>query len=435
MSATVTRAGPPPEAVVAHLGPSPGVVWLDGGSSPEGWSIVAMDPVSVLTDGEGWVRAARARLEPRRVPVDVPFVGGLIGYVGYGAGHRTAPVPAGPSSIEPELWLGRYHGALCYRHRDRTWHLTGPPALTQRFSRLLDEAPATIPAVPAAPAPTAPPRSVSPGAYRASVARILEWIRAGDCYQINLSRAVHVGVERDRDPGFAAYRRLRAFDARYGAFLRLSPDLDVVCNSPELLLAKAGRHVTSEPIKGTRPRAAAPDVDRAERTALLTSDKDAAELTMIVDLVRNDLGRVAEIGTVRTADRQLLELPTVFHTFARVEATLRRKVDAFEALVAMFPPGSVTGAPKVRACHRIAELETEARGVYCGAIGFVSDHGRATFNVAIRTGIVHRGVARYHVGGGVVASSEPAAEWDETEVKGRAWARALGSPGAHSSSG
>jgi len=424
----VVRSGPPPEAVVAHLGPVPGVAWLDGGSSAEGWSIIAMEPDRVLVDGEDWVRASRSLMSPQRGTVEAPFVGGLIGYLGFGAGHRTAPVPAGPPSAEPEIWLARYDGAMCYRHCDRSWHLTGPPALTDRFAELLAATPHPLAPIGEAPPPTSPPTSVSRGEYEQSVERILEWIHAGDCYQVNLSRVVHVGVDHPEDAGFSAYRRLRRFDAPYGAFLRLAPDLDIMCNSPELLLAKDGRLAVSEPIKGTRPRGRDPESDREQREALLTSDKDAAELTMIVDLVRNDLARISETGTVRAASRKLMSLPTVFHTYRRVEATLRRTVDAFDALTALFPPGSVTGAPKIRACRRIAELETEARGVYCGTIGYVSDHGQTTFNVAIRTGVVHRGEARYHVGGGVVASSEPAAEWDETQAKGAAWSSALGTP-------
>ncbi len=431
---SVIREGPTPEAVMAYLGPKPGCVWLDGGSGAEGWSIVAFDPVDVVTDSRGWVAEGRARVSPCRGPVGVPFAGGVMGYVGYGAGHETAPVPKGPSSAEPDVWLGRFDGALCFRHHDASWHLTGPPALVERYAEILAEAPPQLAPVAAAPAPTAPPESVPASDYEAAVGRILEWIRAGDCYQVNLSRPVRVGIDHGGDVGWSAYRRLRSFDAAYGAFLRIGDDLDVICNSPELLLAKTSRLVASEPIKGTRPRGADPESDRAQREALLASTKDAAELTMIVDLVRNDLGRVAEIGSVRTAGRRLMSLPTVFHTYQRIEATLRRKVDAFEALAALFPPGSVTGAPKVRACTRIAELEPEARGVYCGSIGYVSDHGRAVFNVAIRTGVVQRSVARYHVGGGVVASSEPAAEWAETEAKGAAWARALGLSAPHSSS-
>ncbi|MEN0062655.1 MAG: anthranilate synthase component I family protein [Myxococcota bacterium] len=423
-------SGPSPEAVVTHLGPQPGTVWLDGGSSAKGWSIVAIDPVDIITEGPDWCAAGRSALRETSGPFEVPFIGGVMGYIGYGAGHRVAPVPENKPTVEPEAWLARFDGAMCYRHADATWHLTGPSPLRARFEALLANTPRELAPLGAAPPSPLPPQSVDPKTYQQAVRRILEWIRAGDCYQVNLSRPVRVSLTTD-DIGFSVYRRLRTFDAAYGAFIKLSEGLDIVCNSPELLLAKTGRTVASEPIKGTRPRGATPEADTTHRQALRESSKDQAELTMIVDLVRNDLGRVAESGTVRTGERRIMELPTVFHTFRRVEATLRRGVDAFGALAAMFPPGSVTGAPKIRACHRIAELEDAPRGVYCGSIGFASDHERASFNVAIRTGVVHRGIARYHVGGGVVVSSDPAAEWAETEAKGAAWARALGT---HSSS-
>lgn len=425
---SVVRGGPRPEAVVAALGPSPGTVWLDSGDGADGWSIVAFDPVDVLTDGAAWLR--RTRRPPRSRDGEVPFTQGLIGYVGYGAGHRTAPVPPSAPTPEPEVWLGRFEGALCFRHHDATWHLTGDRANHQRFRELLAKA-RDLPPVGPAPEPTEDPRTVTQQTFEAAVAQILEWIQAGDCYQVNLSRPVHVGVDHPGDPGFDVYRRLRSYEAQYGAFLRLGPELDVLCNSPELLVEVVGRTVASEPIKGTRPRTGVVDDDRVHREALLSSTKDEAELTMIVDLVRNDLHRIAEPGSVRTGERRVMALPTVHHTYRRIEATLRRSVQPVDALAALFPPGSVTGAPKVRACQRIAELEATPRGVYCGAIGYLSDHGQAAFNVAIRTGVVHERTARYHVGGGVVASSEPRAEWTETEVKGRAWARALG---LHSSS-
>jgi para-aminobenzoate synthetase component 1 len=243
---------------------------------------------------------------------------------------------------------------------------------------------------------------------------------------VNLTRPVH--VESVDDP-WQAYRRLRrASSAHFGAFLRLDQDLAILSNSPELFLEVRGRQVASMPIKGTRPRGDTAEHDAELSEELLRSPKDRAELAMIVDLVRNDLGRVSIPGTVRCAERSLSALANVHHAAQRVEAILDPAIDLWDALVATFPPGSVTGAPKVRATHRIAQLEPSGRGVYCGAIGYASG-GRSDWSVAIRTAVWHTGKARYHVGGGVVAASEPAAEWAETEAKGTALLLALaGSP-------
>jgi para-aminobenzoate synthetase component 1 len=211
----------------------------------------------------------------------------------------------------------------------------------------------------------------------------------------------------------------------YGAFLRLGPELAVLSASPELFLAVHAREVRSDPIKGTRRRDPDPAADAALAAELLHSRKEGAELAMIVDLVRNDLHRVAVPGTVAVGPRRLTAHPTVHHAAQEVRATLAPGRDGWDAMAAAFPPGSVTGAPKVRACTRIAELEAAPRGVYCGAIGYAADGGDLCFNVAIRTAVWHAGAARYHVGGGIVADSDPTAEWWETVHKGAALGLAL----------
>ncbi len=416
---------PSPEEVVAALGPRPGVVWLDGGLGATGWSVVGWDPEEVVTEAAGWPGAGRGLgRRTAAAPMDVPFVSGVLGYLGYEAGAEVEPIPRRAPAEEPPVWLGRYRGALCFRHADRSWHPTGAPEVQAEGRELLARA-AELPEV-APPPPEARAESVAPEAYEASVRQILAWVRAGDCYQVNLTRPVFV---RHAGPPFAAYRRLRRASAAFGGYLQLSAETAVLSNSPELFLTVDGDRVVSRPIKGTRPRGAEPAEDAALAEELRSSRKDAAELTMIVDLVRNDLSKVARVGSVRAAPRAWTAHPTVHHASQDVQARLASGVDAWDALAATFPPGSVTGAPKIRACERIHQLEAHPRGVYCGAMGFVSDHGRAAFNVAIRTAVVHRDHARYHVGGGIVAASEPRQEWIETEVKARALAAAfLGAP-------
>lgn len=258
----------------------------------------------------------------------------------------------------------------------------------------------------------------SRSAYEAAVARAIEYIRAGDVFQVNLSQRFSAGLHVS--PQFV-YDRLTEFSpARFGACL-VYGEFALVSNSPELFLkVDGGGKVSTRPIKGTRPRAAGME------TELRNSGKDQAELNMIVDLERNDLGRVCEIGSVRVIEPRAIEVhPTVFHGVATVEGQLRDDVTFADLLRATFPGGSITGAPKIRAMQIIEELEPVRRGPYCGAIGYLAADGSMQFNVAIRTMIMKAGLVHIPVGGGIVADSTPAAEYDETLVKARAMFHAL----------
>jgi para-aminobenzoate synthetase component 1 len=260
--------------------------------------------------------------------------------------------------------------------------------------------------------------------YEAAVRRAIEYIHAGDCFQVNLSQrllaapAVHpfvlYGRLRERNPSpFAAY-----FDAG---------DFQIVSASPErfLQVSPAGEVVT-QPIKGTRPRGRTPAEDAAHRAELLASPKDRAENVMIVDLLRNDLGRVCAYGSVRVAKVCELEsYRTVHHLVSEVRGTLRPGLGPVDLLRAAFPGGSVTGAPKVRAMEIIAELEPTARGSYCGSLGYVGFDGAMDTNILIRTFTLGRGWAQFPVGGGVVADSDPAREYEETLHKAAGLLRAL----------
>jgi para-aminobenzoate synthetase component 1 len=249
--------------------------------------------------------------------------------------------------------------------------------------------------------------------YEAAVRRVVEYIRGGDCYQVNLSQRLLApfagsplelyGRLRERNPApFAGY-----FD--FG-------DFAIASASPErfLKLTPAGE-VETRPIKGTRPRGHTPEEDEANRNALLASAKDRAENVMIVDLLRNDLGRVCDYGSVEVS--KLCELEsyrTVHHLVSEVVGKLRPGMTAFDLLRAAFPGGSVTGAPKVRAMEIIAELEPTARGPYCGSLGYIGFDGSMDLNILIRTFTLGRGWAQFPVGGGIVADSDPAGEYEET---------------------
>jgi para-aminobenzoate synthetase component 1 len=258
--------------------------------------------------------------------------------------------------------------------------------------------------------------------YIAAVERAIDYIAAGDVFQVNLSQRFTVPL---RDEPWTIYQRLRAAaPALYGAYLDFG-DFQLISNSPELFLRvmplpDGRRRVITRPIKGTRPRGP------GQREALLASVKDQAELNMIVDLERNDLGRVCEIGSVRVTERRTIEThPTVYHGVATIEGLLRPDVTFADLLAATFPGGSVTGAPKIRAMQIIDELEPVQRGPYCGAIGFIAADGSIEFNLAIRTMIVKDGLVHIPVGGGIVADSDPVAEYEETLVKARAMFDAL----------
>ncbi|TAK59333.1 MAG: aminodeoxychorismate synthase component I [Dehalococcoidia bacterium] len=265
----------------------------------------------------------------------------------------------------------------------------------------------------------------TPEAYRAAVARVLGHIVAGDVYQVNLSQRFGVPVAGH---AFSAYERLRAVNpAAFGAYLNF-PELQVLSASPELFLRldAATRRIETRPIKGTRPRGRTPAEDTLMRDKLLASAKDRAENVMIVDLERNDLGRVAEIGSVRVTELAALqELPAVHHLVSTVEATLRPDRDAIDLLRATFPGGSITGAPKIRAMRIIDAVEPVTRGVYTGAIGRFGYDGSLDLNIAIRTAVVAGGTAYVHAGGGIVADSDPEAEYQETLDKARAIIGAL----------
>ena len=271
------------------------------------------------------------------------------------------------------------------------------------------------------------PRTATCGLTRsqhaAAVGRILEWIAAGDLYQANLT--LQVAAPWTGSPADLAARLEAATPAAaHAALLNLDDDLAVVSASPETFLRVAGDQLRTRPIKGTRPRGPDARSDQAAGEALLASAKDHAEHVMIVDLERNDLGRVCEPGSVVVPEYAALEgHPTVWHLTSTVTGTLRDGVSLAEVIAATFPPGSVTGTPKRMAVDRTRLLEPVRRGVYCGAIGVIGP-GVVDLSVAIRTAVVHGGVASYGTGGGIVADSTPDDEYAEALAKAAAFLRA-----------
>lgn len=253
--------------------------------------------------------------------------------------------------------------------------------------------------------------------FLSSVEKIKGLISAGDIYQANLTQGFSAPVRGDGSL-FGLYEILReASPAPMAAWLSLD-EKEILSTSPELFLKISGRGVETRPIKGTRPRYPDADEDRRSAVELQTSPKEVAELVMITDLLRNDLGKVCEFGSVEVSEMlQLESLAQVHHLVSTVRGTLAERQDAVGALSACFPGGSITGAPKKRAMEVISELEQGPRGIYCGAIGWLGFNGESEFNIAIRTLVRDGGTLRYQVGAGIVADSEPEEEYMETLQK------------------
>jgi para-aminobenzoate synthetase component I len=429
---------PPPDPLdtCARLAYLPYLAFLDSSArSPLGrYSFLTADPVSIVGSGGDPLTAARALLAPHHrpsLPGLPPFQGGVAGYVGYDCGAQLERVRR-PASIEPQIpdaILGLYDWVIAWDGgAGRAWIIAwSEERLAWVRARLNDRARA-----PAAdgrrPTPSPVASNFTRSEYEGAVSTIRDYIAAGDVYQVNLAqrfRAPFAGTPWD------LYGRLRRRSpAPFGAYLSLGP-VAIASISPERLLRfdADSRAVEARPIKGTRPRGGTPSEDAALAAALTASEKDRAENVMIVDLLRNDLGKVCRPGSVLVPELYTLEShPTVHHLVSTVTGVLTDEADAFDLLRAAFPGGSVTGAPKIRAMQIIAELERAPRGVYCGAIGYISATGAMDMNIPIRTVTLHDRVATFHAGAGIVWDSDPSAEYDETLAKARALIDAVTSP-------
>lgn len=366
------------------------------------------------------------------IPDLPPFLGGAIGYFSYDLGRLLEQLPTRAKDVEalPDLDLGFYDWVLATDHvTGQNWLIEtvfpwrDATAGSPEIERIQMQAPA--PMADRFPRPQRLRSNVRRADYLDAVRRAQAYIAAGDVYQVNLSHRLE---GRWRGPTWPLYERLRAASpVPYGAYLALG-NVTILSASPErfLQLAPDGEHVETRPIKGTRPRGATPSEDQALATELLSSEKDRAENLMIVDLLRNDLGKVCQVGSVRVPELFSLEpYTTVWQMVSAITGTLRPELDAIDLLRACFPGGSVTGCPKIRAMEIIEELEPERRGIYCGAIGCLSFSGAMDTSIAIRTLVVMGQRLHLQVGGAIVADSDPEAEYAETIAKARAGLDAL----------
>ncbi len=378
-------------------------------------------------------------------PSPVPFVGGAVGYFSYDLCHFIERLPS--AAIDdlklPECYFGFYDVVLAFDNLQGKAYVisTGFPELIEskrlaKAQERLNELKAALAGASSSgiepaltfPSTTAKKQVSLKGGftrqeYIDAVEKCRQYIIAGDIFEVNLSQRFE--AELAISP-YELYMQLRRINpAPFACYLGFD-EVTVVGSSPERFLRLQGDEVETRPIKGTRPRGKTPEEDDARAKELLTSPKDRAENIMIVDLERNDLGRVCRYGTVKVTELAALEVfPTVFHLTSTVEGKLREGKNCIDLLKATFPGGSITGAPKVRAMEIIDELEPTRRSVYTGSIGYLSFNGDIDLNIAIRTFLVKGGKAYFQVGGAVVYDSNPEAEYQETLDKARALIDAL----------
>jgi para-aminobenzoate synthetase component I len=360
----------------------------------------------------------------------LPFSGGALGYFGYDLSRRLENLPVRAQDAErmPEMAIGIYDWAVVVDHLEQRAWLAGHGRDAETDLRwgalvkLFSEPP--VERTRARFRITSPIASnMARESYARAFRRIKGYITEGDCYQVNLAQRFSAQASGD---AWLAYQALRVINpAPFSAYLS-TPYCQVLSASPERFLKVTSARVETKPIKGTRPRAGHPRLDAELAETLRTSEKDRAENVMIVDLLRNDLSKSCRLGSVRVPRLFDVEsFATVHHLVSTVTGELASGCDAIDLLRGCFPGGSITGAPKVRAMQIIEELEPHRRGVYCGAIGYISFDGDMDLNIAIRTMVMSRGEIRFWAGGGIVADSTVEEEYQETYDKAAAMLKLL----------
>ncbi|MDJ0974433.1 MAG: anthranilate synthase component I family protein [Planctomycetota bacterium] len=431
---------PPLEALRRLQGGPPCVLRLAEGTGHRGrpWSFLAAAPTdtlrlgvvprgTALTDALAPVRPVEAARDGPRVP----FAAGWAGFLGYEArsGVEARP-PRRTSPLGfPAVWLGRFDAVLAWNHATgeqfasgagATWRAADAArqALLARVTRR-STSNGRVQIRTGAPRP-----QLDPATFRRAVASARNAVRRGDIFQANVSQRFDARVEAE--PRALFTRLVEEQPAPYMTYVDLGDGRHVLSASPERFLRLRGTLAETDPMKGTRPRGQTPEDDRRLYEELAASEKERAELAMIVDLSRNDLARACRTGSVRvTVPRRLIRFARVHQAISVVQGRLRPGLDRLDLLQAAFPPGSVTGAPKVRAMEIIDALEGEGRGPYCGALGWFDEGGDMDLAVAIRTILLKHRTASYRVGGGITLRSDPHAEWRETLDKGRGLFAAL----------
>jgi para-aminobenzoate synthetase component 1 len=412
---------------------APGAVLLDSGRPTaergrydllSAWPLehLAVAPDEMGGDFLQRLRDNLARLGQASIPApyELPFAGGLIGYLSYDFGRHLENLPsqAQDDLRLPDARFGLYAWALISDHQQMTSQLVFHPQLPAHERQRLIELYSHCATDPTEPFSLQGPMSadLSEGQYQQAIERIQQYIQAGDCYQVNFAQRFRAQCQGDP---WAAYNALRAAcPTPFSGFQSLPDGGAVLSLSPERFVKVSQRQVETRPIKGTRPRGQNAGEDAANAAELMASPKDRAENLMIVDLLRNDLGRTCRIGSVRVPELFSLEsYPNVHHLVSSVTGELAEGRDALDLIAGSFPGGSITGAPKIRAMQIIDELEPTRRGLYCGSLLYLDVRGEMDSSIAIRSLLVKDGQVCCWGGGGIVADSEWQAEYQESITK------------------
>ncbi|MBD9484145.1 aminodeoxychorismate synthase component I [Pseudomonas sp. PDM14] len=424
---------PDPAGYFAAVRHAPGAVLLDAGRPDaqrgrfdllSAWpqqTFLAADSESAASFFQR-LRQGLTTLGPCEAPegTDLPFTGGLIGYLAYDFGRRIEQLPelSQDDLLLPDARFGLYAWALISDHQQQTSQLVFHPRLDDAERTRLITLFSTLPAVEDATFSLRQPfqADLAPETYRQAIERIQAYIQAGDCYQVNFAQRFQAPCQGDP---WAAYLALRAACPTPFAGFQALPDGGAILSlSPERYLQVSQGRVETRPIKGTRPRGATPEADAAEAQRLLASLKDRAENLMIVDLLRNDLGRSCRVGSVQVPELFALEsYPNVHHLVSAVTGELDADKDALDLIAGSFPGGSITGAPKIRAMQIIDELEATRRSLYCGSLLYLDVRGELDSSIAIRSLLVKDGQISCWGGGGIVADSDWQAEYQESLTK------------------
>jgi len=439
-------------------------IWLDSSlklNHMSQWSFLASDPFLIFRSKDDRIvlteqgrteqvtgdplellREQLNRFHVGSTKIPIPFIGGAVGYLSYDLGRSLERLPDNTTDDldVPDIHLAFYNVIVAFDHKSKRYYgvssglpLQGAEAkekaiaeFEQIKSKLTLSKFRSFQEVDAPRIKAQQVRSFfTRKSYCEAVEQVKGYISLGEIYQANLTQRFEAPL------GLSApslYQRLRKTNpAPFAAFIDCGDDLKILSSSPERFLRLDGRTVQTRPIKGTRPRGGSAQEDYSNGNALLVSEKDQAELTMIVDLERNDLGRVCTYGSVKVPELVTLEeYATVYHLVSTIEGKLSTERDIIDLIRATFPSGSITGAPKIRAMEIIEKLEPTRRGIYTGSIGYIGFDGNADFNVAIRTLVNKGSEVHLQVGAGIVYDSEPELEYEETLYKAKALFQSLG---------
>ena len=436
---------PEPIEVMASLSKECGAVFLDSSVTGYGlgrYSIYACNPSKTFEfdKGTAWIRSMGVESKQpgecfemlrdfanccsEKTDSKLPFLGGIIGYLSYDLAWEYEDLPDRlPADYPlPQARFGYYDTALVYDNAEKTfWGVTTEDEdKFEELCSLLKTAEASRDSFEVSGLRS----NFERDGFLSAVERIRAHILDGEIYQANFAQRFEAEFSGS---SWGLYEKLRKSNpAPYSAYLNFGDDV-ILSSSPERFLAVNGSAATTRPIKGTRPRGRNETTDLMQEEELRLSEKDRAELLMIVDLERNDLGKTCEPGSVRVDELFSLErYARVIHQTANVSGTIEKDKDVFDCLKGLFPGGSITGAPKIRSMEVIEELERHKRGIYTGSIGYVSCHGAADFNIAIRTMRQTRNKLIFHAGGGIVWDSDPIIEYEETLHKAKALLEAIG---------